>query len=127
MNDIIFLAIFFVALEFFESNWQKAPTFYGMLKNNYMIYEKSIFLFFLLNATFVYSIYLSYSLHNFSFLMMLIIGLKFADISFRLHLMSKIHKNEDISKLIPVDMPMNDWMRYFNVVAYPLTFLLSFI
>lgn len=127
MNDIIFLTIVFVALELFESNWQKSNSFYGVLKNNYLIYKKSLFLYFFMNPTFIYSIYLSYSLHNFTFIMMLIIGLKFTDISFRLHLMNKIDRDEDITQIIPIDMPMNITLRYMNTLIYPLTFLLSFI
>ena len=124
MENILYLFIFFIALELFESNWQKADTFYGLIKNNYTAYKKGIFLYFLLNPTFIYSIYLSYSLKNYSFLMTLIIGLKFADISFRLHLMNKIDKDEDITGLIP-DMPMNWMLRYINVFIYPVSFILS--
>lgn len=125
MENLLYLFIFFIALELFESNWQKADTFYGLIKNNYTAYKKGIFIYFFLNPTFIYSIYLSYSLQNYSFLMTLIIGLKFADISFRLHLMNKIDKDEDITKIIPADMPMNWMLRYINVFIYPTSFILS--
>jgi hypothetical protein len=124
MENILYLLLFFIALEIFESNWQKADTFYGLIKNNYTAYKKGIFIYLLLNPTFIYSIYLSYSLHNYTFLMTLVIGLKFADISFKLHLMNKIDKDEDISQIIP-DMPMNLMLRYINVFIYPTTFIMS--
>ncbi len=124
MENILYLLLFFIALEIFESNWQKADTFYGLIKNNYTAYKKGIFIYLLLNPTFIYSIYLSYSLHNYTFLMTMIIGLKFADISFKLHLMNKIDKDEDISQIIP-DMPMNLMLRYINVFIYPTTFIMS--
>ena len=125
MENFLLLLAFFIALEIFESNWQKSDTFYGVIKNNYMVYEKGLFYFILLNPTFIYSIYLSYLLQNFGFLMTFIIGLKFADITFRLHLLNKIDRDEDITQIIPIDMPMNNMLRYINVFIYPTTFVMA--
>ena len=119
--------LFFAALEVFESNWQKSDTFAGVVKNNYLIYKKSVFIFILLNPTFFYALYLSISMNNYSFLMNLIIVLKFVDISFRLHLSRKIDNDEDVSGLIPEDMKYNFFLRYINVVIYPVTFYFSLL
>jgi len=119
--------LFFAALEIFESNWQKSDTFAGVVKNNYLIYKKSVFLFILLNPTFFYALYLAISMNNYSFLMNLIIVLKFVDISFRLHLSRKIDNDEDVSGLIPEDMQYNFFLRYTNVVIYPVTFYFSLL
>lgn len=127
MNSLYFLIIIFIALELFESNWQKADSFYGVIKNNYQIYKKSIFLYFILNPTFIFSIYLAVSLSHFSFLMNLIIILKFVDISFRLHLSKKIDKDEDITQVVPYDMEYNATLRYANVLIYPGIFFLSLL
>ncbi len=127
LNTLYFLIIIFIALELFESNWQKADRFYGVIKNNYTVYKKSVFLFFLLNPTFIFSIYLAISLNNYSFLMNMIIILKFVDISFRLNLCKKIDNNEDISTLIPIDIEYNLVYRYINVLIYPGTFFLSLL
>ncbi|MEA3384241.1 MAG: hypothetical protein U9Q20_06200 [Campylobacterota bacterium] len=56
-----------------------------------------------------------------------IIVIKFADISFRLHLVNKLDNNEDISSLIPVDIKMTNIFRYLNVFIYPITFILALI
>lgn len=125
MNTIYFLIIIFISLEIFESNWQKADKFYGVIQNNYNIYKKSIFFFFLLNPTFIFSIYLSVSLNNYDFLMNLIIIIKFVDISFRLNLCKKIDNDEDISLILPVNLEYNMVYRYINVLIYPATFFLS--
>jgi hypothetical protein len=127
MSDIYYLILIFVALEVFEANWQKSNSLYGLLKNNYTVYKKSILLFFLLNPTFYYSIYLAISLNNFTILMGSIIIVKFADISFRLHILNKIDKDEDISSIIPMDIPMNNLLRYMNVIIYPTVFVLALI
>lgn len=127
IDTFIILLSIFIAMEAFESNWQKADTFYGVIKNNYKIYDKGIIYYFLLNPTFIYSLFLAFLLNNFSFWMSSIIVLKFADISFRLHLMQKISKDESIQSIVPMDMDMNVYLRYINVLIYPLSFIFSVI
>ncbi|MGB5867071.1 MAG: hypothetical protein WBG69_04260 [Arcobacteraceae bacterium] len=127
MTTILILLVFFISLEIFESNWQKAETFYGVIRNNYTVYNKNIFLFFILNPTFFYAIYLSMKFQNFGFLMSSIVILKFADISFRLFLMKKIQNDEEITSLVPLDIKYSFAIRYFNVILYPITFFLSLL
>jgi len=127
VSTVYFLIIIFIALELFESNWQKADKFYGVIENNYKAYKKSIFFFFLLNPTFIFSIYLAISLNHYTFLMNLIIIMKFVDISFRLNLCKKIDNNEDLSSIIPYNLEYNVVYRYINVLIYPMTFFLSLL
>ncbi len=127
MTTIIILLVSFICLEIFESQWQKSETFYGVIKNNYKIYEKNIFIYFLFNPTFFFSVYLSMKFNNFGFLMSSIIVLKFLDISFRLFLMNKIDKDEDITYLVPMDIEYTSLLRYFNVILYPSTFILALL
>jgi len=127
MTAISFLFIFFLILEVFESKWQQSDSFYGVIKNNYQIYNKNIFIYFLFNPTFFFSIYLSMHFNNFGFLMSSIIVMKFLDISLRLLLMNKIQNNEDISAFIPIDIKYTFTLRYFNVFLYPMVFVLSLI
>jgi hypothetical protein len=123
--SIIFLTSLFIALELFESNWQKSDTLYGVLKNNYLIYKRGMFLYFLMNPTFIYSIFLSIYLNNFGFLMSTIIFLKFADIAFRLHILKKIDNDEEIKDIIPINIKMSNFLRYVNAVMYPAAFLFA--
>ena len=125
MNIIIILLVILILLEIFESRWQKSVTFYGLIKNNYQIYNKNIFLYFLFNPTFFFSIYLSMFFNNFGFLMSSIIVMKFLDISFKLFLLNKIHKDEDITYLVTMDIKCTLFLRYFNVILYPITFLFA--
>jgi len=127
MTTILILFIFFIFLEIFESTWQQSNSFYGVIKNNYKIYEKNIFLYFLFNPTFFFSVYISMKFNNFGFLMSSIIVLKFLDISFRLFLMNKIQKDEDITYLVPVDIAYTSLLRYFNVLLYPMTFIFAML
>lgn len=127
MTTILILVIFFISLEIFESTWQQSNSFYGVIKNNYKVYEKNIFLYFLFNLSFFFSVYLSMKFNNFGFLMSSIIVLKFLDISFRLFLMNKIQKDEDITYLVPMDIEYTSLLRYFNVLLYPVTFILAML
>ena len=127
MTTILILLVFFISLELFESNWQKSDTFYGVIKKNFQIYQKNIFLYFILNPTFFFSLYLAMKFNNFGFLMSSIIVMKFLDISFRLYLMNKIQKDEDITSLVPLDIKYTNTLRYFNVVLYPITFVLALL
>ena len=127
MITLLTLLLIFILLEVFEASWQKSDSFYGVIKNNYQIYSKNIFLYFLFNPTFFFSVYLSIFFNNFGFLMSSIIVLKFLDISFRLFLLNKIQKDEDISYLVPMNIEYTFTLRYFNVLLYPGTFIFALL
>ena len=125
MTTYILLTFVFLLLEFFESNWQKAPTLYGVIYNNYTMYEKNTLLYFLINTTFIYSIFLAFYLSLFNFWMSSIIVIKFIDIAFRLHIINKLNNGAELSDFIPVDIHMNNLFRYLNVLIYPLTLIFA--
>ena len=113
---ILLLFLIFVALEFFESTWQKSDTLYGLINNNFSIFNKNIILYFLLHTTFFYTIFLSFYLNNFTFWMSSILVIKFLDISFKLTLMQKLSSGKEINELIPMNINMNLVFRYMNLV-----------
>ncbi len=125
MTAIYILILVFIALELFESNWQKAPTLHGVLYNNCAMFQKSVFTYFLLNPTFIYSIFLAFYLNMFNFWMSSIIVIKFVDIAFRLHIITKMNKGIDLLEIMPMDIQMNNYFRYLNVVIYPLTLIFA--
>lgn len=123
--EILSLFLIFLALEFFESKWQKSDTLYGLLNNNFQIFQKNIFLYFLLHVTFFYTILVSFYLNNFSFWMSSILIIKFLDISFKLSLMKKLSNGTNIEEIIPFNMTMVPILRYMGVIIYPLSFLFA--
>ena len=123
--EIVSLFLIFVALEFFESKWQKSDTLYGLLNNNFQIFQKNIFLYFLLHLTFFYTIFVSFYINNFSFWMSSILIIKFLDISFKLSLMKKLSNGTNIEEIIPFNMTMVPILRYMGVIIYPLSFLFA--
>lgn len=125
--EILFLFLIFIALEFFESKWQKSDTLYGLLNNNFLVFQKNIFLYFILHLTFFYTIFVSFYLNNFSFWMSSILIIKFLDISFKLTLMQKLSKGMNIEEIIPLNINMTPIFRYMNLIIYPLSFLFATI
>jgi len=123
MENICFFFIF-IAIELFETNWQKSDTLYGLINNNFLVYKKNIFVYFVLHLSFFYSLYLALNLNNFGFFMSSIIVLKFLDISFKLLLMKRLSNGKNIEELIPINMPVSAVLRYLNVLIYPSCFLL---
>lgn len=122
--DILSLFFIFLAIELFEANWQKSDTLYGMLQNNYSIYKINIFLFFLLNSSFIYTIFLIVYLKNYSILLLTILGIKFLDISLKINLMNKISNEVDLENIMP-NINIGIFLRYANVIIYPFLFLVS--
>jgi len=51
--------------------------------------------------------------------------MKFLDISFKLFILNKINNDEDISYLVPMDIKYTLFLRYFNVILYPITCLIA--
>lgn len=123
--DIISLLFIFIVLEFFESYWQKSETLYGFINNNFLLFKKNIFLYFILHLSFLYTIFLSFYFNNFGFWMSSIFIIKFVDISFKLSIMKKLLNGIEIEKIIPMNINMSPILRYFNVLVYPLTFLFA--
>jgi hypothetical protein len=120
--DLLSLLIIFMAVELFESNWQKHDTLYGLIFNNYQIYQKNIFLYFILHASFFYTLFVSIYLNNFGFWMSSIIVVKFLDMAVKLNMMQKLSSGADIKEVMPMNIQMTLLFRYFNVLLYPFCF-----
>ena len=123
--ELIYLLLIFIAVELFESNWQKADSLHGLIANNYKIYQKNIFLYFTLHLSFFYSIFISLHLANFSFWMSSIIVIKFLDIAFKLSMMKKISNGSSLEEVMPINTKMTPLFRYMNVIIYPLSFFFA--
>lgn len=123
--EITLLLFIFILLELFETTWQKSNTLHELLQNNFFIFKKNIFLYFIFHPSFFYTIFLSFYFNNFGFLMSSILILKFFDISFKLTLMKNLLNGKDINELLQINVTITPFFRYLNVIIYPLTFLFA--
>jgi|SaaInl8_150m_RNA_FD_contig_123_7072_length_1240_multi_246_in_0_out_2_1 hypothetical protein len=104
---------------------------YGVLKNNYTLYKKNIFLYFLFNTTFIFTLYLIlnlteyYSSTTFVFWILSILAMKSMDIIFKIFLFKKIDNNETLEQYLPIDINIGFMLRYFNVFIYPFMFIIA--
>tara|TARA_B100001063_G_scaffold179147_1_gene168199 strand:- start:2804 stop:3190 length:387 start_codon:yes stop_codon:yes gene_type:complete len=123
--DTLYLLLIFIAVELFESNWQKSDSMYGLILNNFRMYKKSIFLYFTLHLSFFYTIFVSIYLVNFSFWMSSILVIKFLDIAFKLNMMKKLSNGSSVEEVMPINVKMIPLFRYMNVIIYPLSFVFA--
>jgi len=123
--DLFSLLLLFMAVELFESNWQKHDNLYGLIYNNYQIYTKNIFLYFILHASFFYAIAVSVYLNNFNFWMSSIIIIKFLDMAFKINMMQKLSSGLEIHEVMPINIKITIFFRYFNVLLYPASFAIA--
>ncbi len=123
--DLVHLLIIFAAVELFESNWQKHDTLYGLIYNNFLIYQKNIFFYFILHISFFYALAVAIYLNNFGFWMSSIIVIKFLDMAVKLNMMQKLGAGVDIKEVMPMNIKMTNLFRYFNVVLYPFCFAVA--
>jgi hypothetical protein len=123
--DLISLLLIFIAVELFESNWQKSQSLHGLITNNFQIYKKNLFLYFILHLSFFYTIFLSFYLNNFGLWMSSILIVKFLDISFKLSMMKKLSNGHSLEEVMPMNIKMTPLYRYMNVLIYPLTFIFA--
>lgn len=114
-----------MAVELFESNWQKHDTLHGLIYNNFLIFKKNIFLYFVLHASFFYTLGVSIYLNNFNGWMISIIIIKFLDMAFKINMMQKLNQGMSLQEVMPINMKMSNFFRYFNVIAYPFTFAIA--
>jgi len=128
MEKIYFLLLIFILLEFFESSWHRANSMYELIKKNYLLYKKSIFYFFFINITFIYTLFLLVSLESlyssgkFIFWITTILGMKMIDIIFKLFLFKRIDSGVGITQFLPNDIAMSYSIRYSNILFYPTMF-----
>lgn len=109
----------FIILELFESTWQRNNTFYGLIQNNFSIYKKNIFLYFILHGTFFYTLFVALAFNVFNFYISSIVIMKFLDILIKLSIMKKLSSDYSLEDIMPINFKMTAVYSYFNLLLYP--------
>jgi hypothetical protein len=125
MNTLIILFFVFVILELLETSWQKSQDLYGVIYNNYLLYERSFITFLLFNPTFFYALFLIIYLNTNSLVLYLIVLVKFIDLFFKISMMKKLSDGQKLEEIMPVNAKLGFVFRYMNVILYPLAFLFA--
>jgi len=118
-----------VLFEVLELSWQRGDNFQDYFINLYKYYTKSVLLFFALHPTFYLSLYFQLYYNNFSFLASAITILKGIDLVFKISVLDKITKGENLgvfTELFKENVKISPFMRYFGLVFYPTLYYLAY-
>ena len=121
INDLILnYIILFIMLESYEIYWQKAPTIMGMLLRMYKQYRKSIFLFLLMQPTFIFAVGFT-MINDYNPYTMILMFIKTADIATKILLIEQVFSKKEVSHEISMILiaPVNNFLPYIGFIAYP--------
>jgi len=119
-NDLILnYIILFLLLESYEIYWQKAPTIMGMLLRMYVQYSKSIFLFLIMQPTFIFAI--GFAMISDSTYALVLLFIKTADIATKILLLEQVFGKKEVSHEISLILvaPINNFLPFMGFIAYP--------
>jgi len=113
--------ILFVLLEIYEIWAQRAETLLGMLARMYEHYEKSVWLFLVMQPTFIFAMGFMI-LCEYNIISVTLFSLKAGDILTKMFLIKKVfiekELSSDLSQMIVA--PINKAFIYMGLIIYPL-------
>ena len=112
--------LFYIALEIYEVQWQKANTLLGMLARMYEHYSKSPFLFLLMHPTLYFAImFMMISDYNGYSVVLLLI--KAIDILTKMYLMKQVFIDKKLSAELSLALlsPIPKGVVYMGLFIYP--------
>ncbi len=125
MNDpILNYIIFFLLLEIYEMQWQKAQTVMGMLARMFEIYKKSVLLFLVMHPTFYFAIYFML-ITDYNMYALSLFAIKTLDIATKILLIKQVFIAKEISHELSLALlTPTKTIPYLGVIAYaPLIYL----
>lgn len=127
INDIaVDYILIFVLLEFYEISWQKAPSIMGMILRMHRYYSKSIFLFLIMQPTFIFSIGFA-MLSDYNIFAVILAFIKSVDIATKILLIEQIFKKRKLSQELSLILlaPINNFLPYLGLIIYPILIALA--
>ncbi|MDY0232865.1 MAG: hypothetical protein RBS11_02420 [Sulfurimonas sp.] len=125
-ESILNYVVLFVLLETYEVYWQKAPTIMGMLIRMHKYYSRSIFLFFVMQPTFYFSIGFA-MLTDYHWASILMLLIKTSDIATKILLLEQVFVKRELSHELSLILlaPINSFLPYLGILTYPIFIILS--
>lgn len=120
LETIALYILFYIALELYEVQWQKAQTIMGMLARMHQYYHKSIFLFFIMHPTFYFAIWFMF-VSNYNPYAVVLLSIKAADIVTKILLIKKVFIEQNISEELTLSLftPIGPYLPYIGLLLYP--------
>ena len=121
MNILETLIIALVLAELFEAITQRSDTLLDMLKKLYSYYDKSIFLFFMMQPSFYVILFASLSTGVLNVSMVFLLALKIFDMFYKMELIKKVFMEQNISKELTEMLvwKIPTWFFLIGLSMYP--------
>lgn len=106
MENALLLTIILLFAELFEATIQRAPTLLGVLAKLYAYYQKSIFLFFLIQPGFYFILFVVVLTGVLNLTMIFLLAMKIFDLFYKIELIKKVFIERKVS---PEIAQMLEW------------------
>ena len=100
MENALLFTIILLFTELFEAYVQRAQTLLGVLEKFYAYYQKSIFLFFLIQPGFYFIMFIVLLTGVLNVTMVFLLAIKIFDIFYKIELMKKVFIEREVSQEI---------------------------
>jgi len=127
INDFVLnYILLFIFLEFYEISWQKAPSIMGMIIRMHKYYAKSIFLFLIMQPTFIFGIGF-FILTDYNMFATILLFIKTTDVVTKILLIEQIFTKKKLSHEMSLILlaPINNFLPYMGLIAYPPLIILA--
>ena len=121
MENVLLLTLILLFAELFEATIQRSETLFGVLKKLYAYYEKSIFLFFLIQPGFYVLLFIVILTGVLNISMVFLLALKVFDIFYKIELVKKVFIEGEVSQEIAqmLEWKMPPYFFLMGVAMYP--------
>ncbi len=119
-NALLFTIILFFA-ELFEAYIQRSETLLGVLEKLYAYYQKSIFLFFLIQPGFYFILFVVLLTGVLNVTMVFLLAIKIFDLFYKIELIKKVFIEREVSQEIAqmLEWKMPSMFFLMGAVLYP--------
>lgn len=121
MENVLLFTFMLVMAELFEAYTQRSETLFGVLEKLYVYYDKSIFLFFLIQPGFYFILFIVLLTGVLNVSMIFLLALKIFDIFYKIELIKKVFIQREVSQEIVqmLEWKMPSWFFLMGVGMYP--------
>ena len=121
MENALLFTIILLFAELFEAYIQRAQTLLGVLEKLYAYYQKSIFLFFLIQPGFYFIMFIVLLTGVLNVTMVFLLAIKIFDIFYKIELIKKVFIEREVSQEIArmLEWKMPSMFFLMGAVLYP--------
>ncbi len=121
MENILLLTLILLMAELFEAFTQRSETLVGVLEKLYAYYDKSIFLFFLMQPGFYVILFISLLTGVLNISMIFLLAIKIFDMFYKMELIKKVFLEQEVSHEIAqmLTWKMPSWFFLMGAGMYP--------